>query len=348
MGVKLKYKKIKRYNANGFTINLHVGNNIWNTIRVTYNAIKFDPNDIKPYFYEITKKGGLFRINDPFDLDLENIEDKNLTYFFGKLAFYIRNGDVYLSNKKIDTESFIDFILYIQKMFNKVLSFYPTKKELDRLTVVVEEARERGDKRLPPKIHKTGYFQQNGITCVLNGTDETIEKFGEPFYQKMIGDSEFSDFLPVPPSGLHVSLLGLEYARIQTEGRIVNIAVALKKEQKKLDHEFSSKNSFIPSLGHRTCLHMKPSSGQLMNLLRKHENRMKRTLKVYRKKPQNWHMTLGYFREGTSKHTQEMITRKINDYVRELLKKSGNLTFVQPAICTYEAHNKYDRLFESI
>lgn len=222
---------------------------------------------------------------------------------------------------------------------------------LARLKTVIDTTLERGERgRLPPKVNMDGYEPQEGMTCVMNPTQETIDNFGRPFYDAIMNDPELSkSFFPVLPQGYHVTLIGMEYAKIQFSKKPINdIGKELYNGQKYLNKTFSSTVDFYASLedGKRAGLSMTPASSQLRKQCREAEEKFKKRLGIYRKYPQNWHVTLGYFRPDIrSKERFDMI-KKINDLVKNILTKPPCiLTFRKPQICTYKDHREYTPLF---
>jgi hypothetical protein len=105
---------------------------------------------------------------------------------------------------------------------------------------------------------------------------------------------------------------------------------------------------FRASIGNdgRAGLVMSPRTKVLGETCRTCENKMKSKLTIYRKYPQNWHMTLGYFKPGTKRRTKEEAIERIYTIVDNLIGDSGKyLSFLSPQICTYQDHRQYVPLF---
>ena len=228
-----------------------------------------------------------------------------------------------------------------------------TQKELSRLKPVINAARARGkDGRIPKKVNSTGYEPQNGMTCVMNPTLETISRFGKPLYDSIMNDSWLSNiFFPVSPEGYHVTLIGMEYADIQfTDKKIEDIAAELLMGQNYLDKLFPSVVEFYanePKNG-RPGMNMNPKTSNLKTQCRTAEDKMKSKLGIYRKYPQNWHMTLGYFKPGTKNRDKNDAQDVILDIIQDILKGKNILTFNSPDIAVYKDHTQYFPLFDRV
>lgn len=213
-----------------------------------------------------------------------------------------------------------------------------TQKEIARLRPVINAARDRGkDGRIPKKVNMKGYEPQHGMTCVMNPTSKTVSKFGKPFYDAIKNDKWLSQiFFPVKPEGFHITLIGMEYADIQfTDKSVEEICKELLMGQNYLDKNFSSVVEFYTNepKNNRPGMHMNPRTKELRELCRTAENKCKEKLGITRKYPQNWHMTLGYFKPGTSNRDKNDALDDILCIVDEILKRKNMLTFNSPDIC---------------
>ena len=225
-----------------------------------------------------------------------------------------------------------------------------TMEQLEKV-VNAAQIREREGCRIPPKVDQSKYIQQDGMTCVMNPTQKTIQEFGKSFHQQVLQDSQITKvFLPLPPDAYHVTLLGLEYSKLLSNTKQSNKEILEKLElaQSKLNKmvPVSKTIQFTPWIDYedtRLGLKMKPSI-DTATLLRRAEIFLKKSLMVYRKRSQNWHMTLGYFKSKISRHERRIAEQRIIEYVKKLLSP---LTFLNPQICLYTAHTKYEPLFIS-
>ena len=223
-------------------------------------------------------------------------------------------------------------------------------KQHSALTAVLEEARGRTG-RLPPKVHQTGFVAQNGMTCVMNASPTTQKLFSEPFLAALRRDRATDCFIPVPKEGHHVTLLGLEYALIQTDGTGDEVVAATLKRAQALLNARVSLGTTISMVAcqqrKRLGLEMTPSTPSLNAELRAAEDGMKKMLRVPKNKPQSWHMTLGYFKPGTPRAARAEAEQNIRQILSDLLRRIpyAQLGFQHPQICVYKAHNKYTPLF---
>jgi len=222
---------------------------------------------------------------------------------------------------------------------------------MEHLEKVVKTAqnREREGSRIPPKVDQRNYIHQDGMTCVMNPTKKTIREFGESLYKLVSQDPQISKvFLPLPPDAYHVTLLGLEYSRLVSTAKQTNKEIFKKFEyaQNKLNQMVSPSKTiqftpWIDTEDNRMGLKMRPSIATA-TLLRRAETFLKKTLMVYRKRSQDWHMTLGYFKPKIIRHERHTAERRIMEHVKKLMSP---LTFLNPQICLYTAHTKYEPLF---
>ena len=126
----------------------------------------------------------------------------------------------------------------------------------------------------------------------MNQREDTIDRFGQPFYDKISKHSVLSKvFFPVSPEGYHVTLIGMEYAKVQFSGQSVEkIYGELEASQKYLDRQFPNTVCFYAKQGNNKRgpgLEMTPNTTSLRNKCRTAEKQMKYKLGINKKYPQN-------------------------------------------------------------
>jgi hypothetical protein len=217
----------------------------------------------------------------------------------------------------------------------------------------VRKRSEGSEADLPLKVDMAGYTPQCGITCVMNPTPATIELFGRPMYDRLSADPTLQCFLPLPPHAFHVTLVPLEFASVlEGDLAVEDIARQLAVAQEQLDRTIVGEVHFVPETRDRgaKALAMTPSPPSLEVHLRTAERTLKTFVSVPRDKLQSWHMSLGYFRSGTTEDERLAGAARIGDVAREVLREVLNenrpaFTFLPPAICVYADHTHYVPLF---
>lgn len=226
------------------------------------------------------------------------------------------------------------------------------KPSVDRLGLVLDAAKARQDSnRLPPKVNLDGYEPQYGMTCVMNPTEETIKVFGKPFYDRIMADPKVKYvFFPVDPEGFHVTLLGLEYSKLQISGKSnEEIRSELRNAQRYLNKTVPGPVVFDVSINdNRPGLVVYPRD--VVDDIRAAEEKLKTKLEVNRKHPQNWHVTLGYFRPQISDEDKRVAFFRLKHHARKVLDEISPhtpfLSFNGPQVCVYRDHTKYYPLFK--
>eukprot|EP01059_Diplonema_ambulator_P034257 TRINITY_DN7590_c0_g1_i1.p1 TRINITY_DN7590_c0_g1~~TRINITY_DN7590_c0_g1_i1.p1 ORF type:complete len:269 (+),score=56.48 TRINITY_DN7590_c0_g1_i1:58-807(+) len=202
------------------------------------------------------------------------------------------------------------------------------------------------------KLVDDKYAEYYGVTCVMHLAPRSVREWGEPLYAALQEDAAVTDYISLtPPTSYRVTLRGLEAVLDRKPlASPADIAARFEKLQRELaaslrgvDIVMGPKGVAKSGMGHARVILMRAEDGVEAALRDAEQMALRYLPPSEQEKRQEWHLTIGYAKEGASDTAKAAALEAA--FAHALALPVTSVQLLSPDVVTYRSMAHFEPAF---